>query len=173
MSNSEITANGSILPDFNSAAAVRHRRRRGLSDLVTRYIMTLGGISAIIAIVLIAFYLLYVVLPMFKPASLDKLASYNVPGNATVETVDYFMEEQHEIGLRVTENAELNFFNTGDGSPVKTVQPLKNHSAEIIAYSAGDPSQALLAFATGAGEVLLVKHRYEVTYPDDKRKIDP
>lgn len=173
MSNSEITANGSILPDFNSAAAVRHRRRRGLSDLVTRYLMTMGGIGVIIAIVLIAFYLLYVVLPMFKPASLEQLASYNVPGEATAETVDYFMEEQHEIGLRVTGNAELNFFNTGDGSRVKTIRPLENHPAEITAYSAGDPSQALLAFATGAGEVLLVKHRYEVTYPDDKRKIDP
>ncbi len=167
------TVPASLSHDFKSASAVRYRRRRGFKDAITRHLMTMGGIGVILAIVLIAFYLLYVVLPMFKPASLHQQAAYPLPGEPAIETLDYFMEEQHEIGLRVTSDGALTFFNTGNGSLVKQLQPLKEASGEVSAYVAGDPSQYLLAFATRAGQVLLIKHRYSVTYPDDKRRIDP
>ena len=96
---------------------------------------------------------------MFKPASLHQQAAYPLPGEPAIETLDYFMEEQHEIGLRVTSDGALTFFNTGNGSLVKQLQPLKEASGEVSAYVAGDPSQYLLAFATRAGQVLLIKHR--------------
>ena len=174
MTNPELAATPAlILHDFKSASAVRYRRWRGFKDVFTRHLMTLGGISVILAIVLIAFYLFYVVLPMFKPASLHQLASYPLPGDPSAETLDYFMEEQHEIGLRVSRDGALTFFNTDEGSEVRAFRPLQPATGLVTAYAAGDPNQQLLAFATSSGQVLLVNHRYEVTYPDDKRRIDP
>ncbi|KHD05984.1 hypothetical protein PN36_04735 [Candidatus Thiomargarita nelsonii] len=41
--------------------------------------MTLGGISVIFAIVLIFFYLLYVVFPLFMPASMNKIQHFSIP----------------------------------------------------------------------------------------------
>ena len=92
----------SLLPDFNSPAVLRHRHWRHIKDISTRYLMAIGGISVIITIVLIAFYLLYVVIPMFKPADIEHIASYTLPGNSEEKTLYYAMEEQHEIALRIT-----------------------------------------------------------------------
>src|SRR3972149_12017422 len=117
---SELTSRPSLLPDFNAPAAVSYRRWRGIKDRAARHLMALGGISVLIAIILIAFYLLYVVLPMFRPAHIELLSSYQLPGNSQDRSVYYAMEEQHEIGLRVTDQGSLYFFNTRDGSLIKT-----------------------------------------------------
>lgn len=170
MSDADTTAT-SLLPDFKSAAARRHRKLRHVKDVVTHYMMAAGGIGVIIAIVLIAFYLLYVVLPMFKPAGLDHVATYAVPGNRDAETVHYAMEEQHEIGMRAAEQGTISFFRTGDASLVSEHSLFAGTGDRVTAFAAGDPSQALLAFGTDTGKVLLVKHEYKVTYPEGTERL--
>jgi ABC-type uncharacterized transport system permease subunit len=51
----------------NSSFVLSVRKWRMLKDKIAQYSMPLGGISIIIAITLIFFYLLYVVLPLFLP----------------------------------------------------------------------------------------------------------
>ena len=138
-----------------------------------RYVMALGGISVIIAIVLIAFYLFYVVLPMFKPSHIEQVASYPVPGGTSIGTSYYAMEEQREIGLRVTADANVVFFKSADGSLIHQQFLAQDAPADISAFSAGDPSQRLLAFGLEDGSALLATHEYHVTYPNDVRLILP
>ena len=138
-----------------------------------RYMMALGGVSVIIAIVLIAFYLLYVVLPMFKPARIEQVASYPLPGGASAETLHYAMEEQHEIGLRVTADGSVVFFRTMDGSLARRQFLAEETLANFTAFAAGDPSQRLLAAGLDDGTALLALHEYHVTYPNDVRVIAP
>ena len=163
----------SLLADFNSAAARKHRYYRHLKDVSMRYVMALGGISVIIAIVLIAFYLVYVVLPMFKPPHIEQVASYPVPAGTQTETLYYAMEEQREIGLRVTAGGSIVFFNTEDGSLVHQQFLAEETSADFTAFAAGDPSQRLLAIGLDDGAALLALHEYHVSYPDDERVILP
>lgn len=162
-----------MLPDFSSAAAHKHRRYRHLKDVMLRYVMALGGISVIIAIVLIAFYLVYVVLPMFKPPHIEQVAGYPVPAGARTGTLYYAMEEQREIGLRVTGDGNAVFFKTTDGSLVHRQSLVEDTRADITAFAAGDPSQRLLALGLNDGTVLLALHEYRVTYPEDIRVIHP
>ena len=138
-----------------------------------RYVMALGGISVIIAIVLIAFYLFYVVLPMFKPSHIEQVASYPVPGGTGTGTAYYAMEEQREIGLRVTADAGVVFFKSADGSMIHRQFLAQDAPADISAFSAGDPTQRLLAFGLEDGSALLATHEYHVTYPNDVRLILP
>ncbi len=163
----------SLLADFNSAEAQKHRYYRHLKDVAMRYMMALGGISVIVAIVLIAFYLVYVVVPMFKPAHIEQVAGYPVPAGAGTGSLYYAMEEQREIGLRVTGGADAVFFNTADGSLVHRESLLQETRARVTAFAAGDPSQRLLALGLDDGSVLLAVHEYQVTYPDDVRVIHP
>ena len=163
----------SLLADFNSAEAQKHRYYRHLKDVALRYMMALGGISVIVAIVLIAFYLVYVVLPMFKPAHIEQVAGYPVPAGTGTGSLYYAMEEQREIGLRVTGGADAVFFNTADGSLVHRESLLQETRARVTAFAAGDPSQRLLALGLDDGSVLLAVHEYRVTYPDDVRVIHP
>ncbi len=163
----------SLLTDFNSTAAEKHRYYRHLKDVAMRYLMALGGISVIIAIVLIAFYLIYVVLPMFKPPHIEQVASYPVPADLNTGSLYYALEEQREIGLRVTNDGRVVFFNTPDGSLVHQQFLAEQTQAEFTAFAAGDPSQRLLALGLEDGSVLLATHEYHVSYPNDVRVISP
>jgi phosphate transport system permease protein len=170
---SEQTFTQTVLPDFNAPSAVSYRRWRGIKDRIARYVMAAGGICVLIAILLIAFYLLYVVVPMFRPAHIELLSSYNLPGISQQDTLYYALEEQQEVGLRVSSQGDLYFFNTGNGTMINTIHLFPEQSAKITAFAAGYPTQGLLSFATEDGRVLLVQHLYRVTYPDDKRLITP
>ena len=163
----------SLLADFNSPEAQKHRYYRHLKDVALRYMMALGGISVIVAIVLIAFYLVYVVLPMFKPPHIEQVAGYPVPAGKETASLYYAMEEQREIGLRITADADAVFFNTADGSLVHRESLLQETRAQVTAFAAGDPSQRLLALGLDDGTALLAVHEYRVTYPDDIRVIHP
>ena len=54
----------------------KHKRRK-INDLLARYGIAFGGMSVIVAVVLICFYLLWVVLPIFKPASVELEKDYS------------------------------------------------------------------------------------------------
>ncbi len=101
----------SFIPDFNDAAARRYRNYRMVKDVVIRYLMTVGGISVIGAIVMIALYLVWVVIPLLLPARMEQLAAYTVPGGTDQETLYYALEEQHEVGMRITRQGNLLFFS--------------------------------------------------------------
>ena len=45
--------------------------KRALKDKAAKYFVGIGGVSVIVAILLIFFYLLYVVIPMFESADVD------------------------------------------------------------------------------------------------------
>ena len=114
MNSNETTAD--VLDhDFNSSSARSYRKWRHIKDVATRYLMAFGGVSVIAAIVLIAFYLLYVVVPMFKSAEIEQIATYSVPGGSESETLYVAMEEQREIGLRINNLGQVVFFNTANG----------------------------------------------------------
>jgi len=88
----------------NSLTATQLRQRtRILKDHLARHAVTIGGIGVIIAVVLIFFYLLSVVLPLFKSAEFEPVASYRLSAAGTDDqTLHLAMEEQAEIGVRFT-----------------------------------------------------------------------
>lgn len=163
-----------LLPDFNSKSASNHRKWRHVKDVATRYLMATGGIGVIIAIVLIAFYLLYVVLPMFKSAHIESVATYAVPeSGANSKTLIYSMEEQREVGVRVNDVGQAIFFSTKNGEIRKTVNFNIPAGVTISAISAGDPTEKMVGLGLSDGSVIFFQHTYEVTYPDDVRLITP
>jgi phosphate transport system permease protein len=170
MSNPELTAT-TVLPDFHSATAVRYRRWRHIQDFLTRYIMAIGGIGVIVAILLIAFYLFYVVAPMFIPAHMKRITSYIVPGGDQVETEFLAMEEQAEIGLRLTADGRAIFFNTKDGVQNKAIDFLEGLKTEVTAFSHGDPAHAIFAYGLSNGSVMVGRHVYRVTYPQGNQRL--
>lgn len=168
----ESTTNDAISFDFNTPAAERHRHRRHLKDVATRYLMVFGGVSVIIAIVLIAFYLFYVVVPMFIPPKIKQEAIYSIPGDASEASLMYAMEEQHEIGLRLTDAGKTLFFNTEDGSE-NTEFTLPASDVATTSKHAADPSTRIITLGKADGSAVMFQHDYKVTYPDDKRLITP
>ncbi|OGT81234.1 MAG: phosphate ABC transporter permease [Gammaproteobacteria bacterium RIFCSPLOWO2_02_FULL_61_13] len=168
-----VIATDILLPDFRSPAAARHRRWRGIKDRIAGWIMAVGGISVILAIVLIAFYLVYVVLPLFRPAHVAQTTEFVLPGGTDSATLHYALEEQREIGMRVTAAGEVIFFATQDGAIVERKPLTGSVPASITAFSAGDPAGGLLVVGMSNGSAVLARHAYDVSYPNDIRLIKP
>lgn len=158
---------------FTSEASASHRARRKLKDVLTRYAVGFGGISVIIAIVLIFFYLLIVVLPLFQSADVEKRASYSVPGAVQDETLYLAMEEQAEIGVRFTTTGKAIFFELANGKVIREELLPIPAGVEVSAFAKGQMDQGIIALGLSNGQALLLRHTYRVTYPNDKRQIIP
>ncbi|MBL1142054.1 MAG: ABC transporter permease subunit [Proteobacteria bacterium] len=174
MNTNENTADVA-LPDFNSKSASKFRKWRHIKDVATRYLMAFGGIGVIIAIVLIAFYLLYVVIPMFKSAHIESVATYSIPGtdNSNDKTLIYAMEEQREVALRINDQGHAVFFSTKNGEIRKTIDLNILPDVSITTVSTGDQTQRMVALGLSNGSVIFFQHNYTVTFPDDIRLITP
>ncbi len=165
--------------DFNTPALRRHRQTRALKNKLASIGIAIGGLSIIGAVLLIFFYLLYEVAPMFVPAKVELISQYQLPVNSNNtqdssdknQTLMLAMEEQAEVAIRVKKSGEINFFSVSDGHVLQTEQiPLPG---KLSAFDVNTQASRLMAFANNQGEVLLVKHNYKVTYPNDKRLITP
>ena len=149
-----------------STSAQSLYRYRAFKDMTARYMVSLGGIGVLAAILLIFFYLLYVVIPLFEPADISESREYAVPGEG--KTLYVGIEEQGQVALNVTDKGQAVFFDTEDASIMQSFD--LSPAADITSVgSSGDN----VALGLANGEVIVFKYIFDVTYPDDKRKITP
>jgi len=166
------TPNATTSSGFNLHAE-RHLSRRLTKDMLFRQLMTIGGISVIIAISTIFFYLASVVVPMFLPASMHDASQIPRPGPKEERTVHLSGEELAEVGARFTDAGRAVFFDMRDGRPMHEAGVKVPAGAKITSFDAGDPHEYAVAYGLSDGRALLAKQVYTVTFPNDKRTITP
>lgn len=159
--------------NFDDPKYVRRRKIRALKDKAASVSIGLGGVSVIIAILLIFVYLLSEVLPMFKGASMEQKAQYGMPAAGSGSSLLLAMEEQAEIALRITDQGSAVFFRVADGQLVDQVDLALPDNTKIVSFAQDSPVNRLLAYGLDNGQVLVFRHRYKITYPDDRRVITP
>ena len=155
---------------LDAAADSRHRWRM-LKDRMARHGVAFGGISVIIAIVLIFFYLLYVVFPLFIPASSEAVGDYAIPGAG--KTLYMEMEEHGSIAVRYTDAGEALFFDATDGTVLAQIAMEGIGEATISSLAEGIPGNHQLALGLSDGRVLMVQHKFAISYPNDVRTVTP
>lgn len=165
--------NSIISSALNTDAVIRHRHWRMLKDRLTRYSMTAGGISIIVAILLIFFYLLYVVLPLLEPANLKVAQSLNLPLPQAGATLHLAMEEKNEIAVRFTDQGHAIFFRVKDGTVLADETLLIPANTTITSVAVADPVTRVIAFGLSNGQAIIVKHAYTISYPKDIPIIEP
>ncbi len=160
----------SVLPATDSPVAIRRRAWREFKDRVAKYGVAFGGMSVIFAIVLIFFYLLYVVFPLFHGADIDVHAEYT----AKTESPTYLtLNEYNDVALMADMQGQVTFFNANNGDVMlKPRLPLPTDSL-ITSFNKGAPSTGIFAYGFDDGQALVLKQDYKISYPEDKRKITP
>jgi len=157
-----------IVSVLNSPANVRRRNWRLMKDKIARHAMTVGGISVILAVVLIFFYLLYVVYPLFLPASTEILTQYQVPAaTKTGKTLHLAMEEQNEIGVRFTDQGGVVFFRVQDGGVIATHQLPLPEGVTVTSFGTAESVKHVVAYGLSNGTALVVKHEYRTEFTND------
>ena len=148
-----------------------HLRWRYLKDKLARYAVWTGGLSVIGALLLIFVYLLSEVLPLFGGAHFEARKSFTLPGSEG-QTLYLASEEQGEVGLRVSADGHIVFFDLHSGALREQTQ-LPDALLPVAQVVEVAPEQGLLAAVSAQGQALIFKHRYRVSYPNDQRYIDP
>jgi phosphate transport system permease protein len=159
--------------DVYGLRSKRHLSLRQVKDAWFRRLMTFGGVSVILAISAIFFYLASVVVPLMRSADLEDLKQYPLPGPAQEKTLHLSSEELAEVGARFTDAGRIVFFDMRDGRVMGEQQARIPAGAAITAFGAGAPHQYLTAYGLADGRVLPLKQVYEVTFPNDVRTITP
>ncbi|MBP0047171.1 ABC transporter permease subunit [Marinobacterium sp. AK62] len=162
--------------DFNTPAQRRLRQARMLKDKLAASSIAIGGISVILAVVMIFFYLLYEVAPMFRSADIEpwggqEEVTYPVPGSGS--TLYLAVEEQAEIGFRVTDTGEMIFFDTVTGQVRKTEQLALPEDVSVTTFSLLSEASQTFAFGLSDGTIKVIKHNYKATYPNGQRVLIP
>lgn len=147
--------------------------RRLLADVVFKHVMTVGGISVIVAVSAIFFYLASVVVPLFMPPGIENRSQYAVPGPASQPTLTFTGEEQREIGSRVGAEGAITFFRFDTGEVISEAVVPVPEGATITSADLGERRSYSQGFGLSDGRVILVKQGFEISYPDDERLITP
>lgn len=143
---------------------------RVFKDNAARWVVWVGGLGVIAALLLIFFYLVSEVAPLFSSADFKPRPVYTVPGEG--KTLYSAVEEQGEISMRVSSTGEVTFFDLTTGT-VRQKQQLPLNGLTAVDVFDVSPERGELAMSLSDGSVLQFSHEYKVTYPDDKRLITP
>lgn len=150
----------------------RRWKLRKAIDIVARRVVEIGGISVIAAIALIFIFLLSVVYPLFGQPSIDQIGEYSTPGGQD-ETIYLAIEEQAEIGMRVSQSGGLLFFNVENGQPILEEKLPIPDTASITTLQVVNETVGLLAVGLSSGELLFFQHNYELEFTETQRIIHP
>ncbi len=156
-----------------TSVSAYYQRWRLIKDKLAGYGVVAGGLGVIVAIVLIFFYLLYVVFPLFVSAQAEAVGDYAVPGASYGKTLHLAMEEQNEIAVRFTDSGVAVFFRVDNGAVIKTEQLPIPESATITSFAHGSYDKGVVIYGLSDGRAVVAKQRYKISYPDNRRLITP
>jgi phosphate transport system permease protein len=162
---------------------LRHWKFRVFKDKLAQAVITLGGNSVIVAILLIFFYLVYETAPLLKGADISHLSEYSFTEQTqttknTLTQSYYSIEEQGEIAVQFALNGEIRFFDgrlglLEKGSQKKAIHLSLPQGASISSFYAAHHASGLVAYGLSNGQLILLKHDYKVSYPNEQRLITP
>ena len=145
---------------FNSPKSARHKWRM-LSDKLAAQAVRVGGMSVILAITLIFFYLLMVVMPLFESAEIEKLHDYELSTPQDNKALHYIIDEQGRVAMRIGEDGKLVSFKMDTGEVISESQ-LTN--VPITSFAKSELSSGVIALGLNDGSVIALKLSFRVTY---------
>jgi phosphate transport system permease protein len=157
------------------ARSARFHLWRSRKDRLVHWSIATGGVAVIGAVVLIFFYLIYVVFPLFLPAATEFHKTGIRQDWENSSPVYLSIEEQQEIGLRLSDTGAAEFFSVAGASAIESHKLPLGNADRITLASESIERNGLVAAATDNGNVLLFSHQYETTFEGgvETRKIIP
>ena len=141
------------------------RRRRAVNS-ITRWVVAVGGASVIGAIALLMGYLLYVVAPMFKPASAELVSEFSA---STEDILHIATNDRFEVVTAFRSNGEIAFLNpeTFDMTATQSVveQP-------VVRVTPVFPTSDEFALQTSSDELYFVRVAHVVRFIDNQRSVE-
>ena len=132
-----------------------YRSFRRIKDRLARGMITAGGLSIILTILLVLFYLFYETIPLFQRADFEFQPELKNLRSSQVLYVS--IEEQNEVGMRLLNTGEVEFFSVIDGSLLSSSQ-LPLEGASVTAFALESEASRIIALGLSNGKILSFRH---------------
>lgn len=139
-------------------------RKRTYIDQSARVFIGLGGISIIFAIVLIFFYLLWVVMPMFKSADVKPLTEFEAPVDGELRYLA--LEESGHIAIQVSSAGVVQFVNVDTGKVISRETLDLAEDAPIRFVKELDNEGKMVVLVTENGDFQVLRFNFRVNFDD-------
>lgn len=158
---------------LTEAAIRRINKRRLIVDKLAQWGIGFGGISVIIAVCLIFFYLLYEVAPLFAPASAEQVQEYPLSSENRGALLLHGIEEQNEVHMKLYQDGFVYFYSVSKGEEMDKVElPLSPGQKVVSATKASNRFDDIL-LGLSDGSALPIKVEYDIVYPDNVKTVVP
>ena len=147
---------------------------RSRIDLFASKVIGLGGLVVIAAVLLILFYLVYVVSPLFLPASMSRA---NLEGGAdwlNTPTAFLALEEQQQVAFRINQQGDAQFFRL-EGLQLLESTNIRSgdQNVAVVADDLGNPGLVAVAFEDGHVSLLQSHYSTDFSAGVELRRIIP
>ncbi len=147
-------------------------RSRKFKDRFAQFGITSGGVMVLVALLLIFFYLLYVVQPIFESVKVESRNSFAVENSSSILALG--MEEQTEIAYLFNDTGTVSFrqiTNEGFGNELSAIElPL---GAKVTSFAVSAPHKGLYGYGLDNGTLFIAKPRFKATFPNNQRVLTP
>ncbi|MDB2386979.1 ABC transporter permease subunit [Shewanella sp.] len=145
--------------------------RRAIMDKAAQVGVTVGGTMVFVALLLIFFYLLYVVKPIFDSAEVTPISSAQY--HDTQPALMVGSDEQNAVMYRVSTLGKVDFYDTETSQLLRSEDIVPPAGTTVVSSYAAMPNEQRFALGLNNGQAIVAGIEFGVTYPDDKRLITP
>lgn len=150
-------------PDTRSYTGRRRERKTRRSvrvaDIVSRLVITVGGIGTVLAVTTVFFFLLYVAWPLVLPSKTETTAGVDL---TVAETPALFaVDEYRVLGVQATPQGTFRVFRLATGETISQLEPYSNGVVSAAAFDSVRGT-ALLGFADGSARFLQCRFETEL-----------
>ncbi|MGF1715725.1 ABC transporter permease subunit [Photobacterium chitinilyticum] len=143
---------------------------RRVKDKLARYGVTAGGIFVLITLVLIFFYLLYVIMPIFASVKVTPKQAFSI--DFPDQPAAIYLNEQNNIAYRMSQQGNLTFVSL---SSPQAGEQISQHTvmAKPTSFARSLPREEVFAYGGQSGEVVVFKPVFQVTFSGNVKQTTP
>ncbi|WP_050130799.1 ABC transporter permease subunit [Yersinia frederiksenii] len=140
-------------------------KRRAVIERLVRMMVTSSGLLVLLTLILIFVYLLYIVAPLFKPASINLPESFAV--NRSAPTIALGVDAAGQVGYRIDEQGKGYFIRlkAQGESPAGSLIRAQQLSPSPVSISRAVGGQPLYGAGLSNGRFLLLQPDFSATPP--------
>lgn len=140
---------------------------RRVKDRLARYGVTAGGIFVLITLVLIFFYLLFVILPIFETVKVKPQQAFSVSFSDHPAAIR--INEQNNIAYRMSLQGRLSFIDL-NSSQTGALLNEYTVTASPASFARTLPKEEVYGYGGQSGEVVVFKPTFRTDFSDGDKK---
>ncbi len=135
------------------------KRRVVFADMAARLVISLGGIGTIVAVLLVAVFLIWVVLPLFEPAEITEKRSLAFAPDPQPWALA--VDEYAVLGMQIARDGQIHVFRLDNGAVRQQSQPFAQRTI-TCASVLRTGGNAVFGFDDGTIQILDI--RFKTSY---------